>query len=588
MLIEIAKGMVSNRGYIIDSKDLIKHIVEGQELYRSYFGFDEKIKEHIQSGRKTPQGFIGNFEIRQIVLDVDRKTDTLDHCIQRTRTLVNRLIKEFDLEDNFQIWFSGRGFHIHIPDMFGFKPSNELPNIVRATVEAHFPEVDLKPIQPRGLIRVGRTINAKSKLYKIPIRESEVWFLTEEQILKWAINPRKDVQIQSFTEVKEKFQIINPPKKTVESSIQLLKPTRVVTCMQHCYNAGAVPGTRHERILSMTSWLHREGIPMKGAIAMMKDYAPTMDEYEIEKIVTDTYGKGGYNYGCESKVMKEFCDSQCIFYAKKNYLPEVFGHKEIERSYKIDMDKDWQKTSLNLAPFFGIKDSKGYWLRPGHLVGLIGDTGSSKSALLQNIALKFKDFGQYLYINTEMPYEELFERFIQIEYRMTVEEVRSYYRENDNSLGNALQHIKYTKNVPNYDEIVTLVKTIQPKVLIIDVIDDIKPGKDRSINSQEDMYTGLKQLSRDLKMITILVHHISKSSAVDEKGQSKQLNKHSAKGSSAFEQKCDVMIGIEGDPNLPYRVLRHLKGRSTAPFVASYIVNPKYFRYELQNGEQNE
>lgn len=584
MLIEIAKGTVANRSIFIEPKELIQHLEDGKELFKSYFAFDDKVKQHILMGRKTAQGFNGEFHLQQLILDIDRGTDSLEKTIHRTKELANKLIKDFDLEDNFQIWFSGTGFHIHLPNIFDTTPSKDLPEIIRASVEAYFPEADTKPIHARGLIRVGRTINNKSKLYKIPIRESEIWFLTEEQVVNWSATPRKDVPVLKTSVPDKLYEPIIPKKKIIGNTIATFKPNRIVTCMQHCYNAGSVEGTRHERLLSMSSWLYRAGIPIGGTTAMMKSYvgeSKSMTEYEIEKIVHDLYFKGGYDYGCDSKVMKEFCDKQCMFYAKRNYLPEVFGHKEIEKNYKNDMDEGWEENSLNLASFFNVKDSRGYWLRPGHLVGVIADSGLSKSALLQNIALKFKEFGDFLYINTEMPYEELFERFIQIEYGMTSLQVRNHYINKGDDLSSAIKHIKYSKTVPNYDGIVELTKKVKPKVLVIDVIDDIKPSKDRSINSQEDMYAGLKALAVDMKVVVFLVHHISKSSAVDEKGNSKTLNKHSAKGSSAFEQKCDVMIGVEGNPDTPYRVIRHLKGRSTPPFVASYFVSATNFQYKL-------
>ena len=582
MLIEIARGNAANRGLIIEHTDILKYIKPGEELYRSYFGFDEKIKEHINSGRKTPSGFIGNFFINQIILDIDKGSDTFEHTINRLKDFVNRLIKEFELENNFQTWFSGTGFHIHIPNIFNFQPSNNLPNVVKVTIENYFPEVDTKPIHARGLIRVGRTINLKSHLYKIPIKESEIWFLTEEQLKGWAVGIRLNVKPIKYDTPSKIFSIIEP-RAYVEPLIKVIKPNSKVTCMQHCYNSGEVFGTRHNRIIAMSSWLHREGIPLKGTIVMMKSYAPNLDSYEVEKVVTDLYLKGGYNYGCESSVMKEFCDSQCMFYKKKNYLPEIFGSEEIEKEYKLSMEKGWKETSLNLAPFFGIETEKGYWLRPGHVIGIIADTGMSKSALMQNISLQFKNFGKTLFINTEMPYEELYERFVQIEYSMTNEQVREHYIEKDaSSLKHAIKHIEYIKSTPNYDGIVDLVHKLQPKILIIDVIDDISPGKDRSINNQEDMYSGIKQITRDYKCITFMVHHINKDSAIDDKGKNKSLNVHSAKGSSAFEQKCDIVIGIEGNQLTGYRTVKSLKGRSTSPFITSFYVDPNTFKYHLQ------
>lgn len=579
MLIEIAIGSLTNRGIIIDSKDLFRYVKLNEELYRSYFGFDNQIREHIKSGRKTPSGFIGNFYINNLVLDVDKGSDTLENTIGKMRNLANRLIKDFELEDNFQLWFSGTGFHFHIPNIFKFTPSPKLPLIARHTIESYFPEVDTKPIHARGLIRVGRTINLKSKLYKIPIKESEIWFLNEEQLKSWSRDQRMSVKPIMFDTPNKMFNVMDLPEER-DIMIEVTKPTNIVSCMQHCYNAGEVVGTRHNRMIAMSSWLRRAGIPLKAAIAMMKVYAPSLDAYEVERQITYNYEKE-YNFGCDSMIMKQFCDSQCIFYSKKNYLPDVFGSNELDVQYRNSMEKGWQKNSINLADFFGITHEKGYWLRPGHVIGIMADTGNSKSALLQNIALQYRDFGKILYINTEMPYEELYERFMQIRFGWNTEEVREYHSDAKNPmLKDIVGHIEYTKTVPDYNGVIDLVSKALPKILVIDVIDDIKPSKDRSIMNQEDMYAGFKDITRKYNMITFMVHHISKSGAVDEKGKAKTLTKHSAKGSSAFEQKCDILIGIEGDSDTPYRIVKSLKGRSTAPFNTHYFVNPETFVFE--------
>jgi hypothetical protein len=117
----------NNLRKIINSKDLVKYVKVGEELYRSYFEFDKEIKEHIASGRKTPSGYIGIFYCSSIVLDVDKGSDSFEGVLNRTKNLVNRLIKEYDLEDNFQIWYSGTGFHIVIPDIFGIESNSKLP-----------------------------------------------------------------------------------------------------------------------------------------------------------------------------------------------------------------------------------------------------------------------------------------------------------------------------------------------------------------------------------------------------------------------------------------------------------------------------
>ena len=252
----------------------------------------------------------------------------------------------------------------------------------------------------------------------------------------------------------------------------------------------------------------------------------------------------------------------------------------MQELYSESLRSGWKENAINMANFFGITDEKGMWLRPGHVIGIVADTGNSKSALMQNLCLAYRDFGKIFYINTEMPDDELWERFLTIDLMINNEEVRERTM-NGEVLGEGMNHIQYLAIIPKYEDLRKSIRTIAPKILIIDVIDDINLKGGRDIHNQEDMFADIKQLSKELKMITFMVHHVTKSSVMNDNGSSKNVTKHSGKGSSAFEQKCDLMLGINGDPKTPFRKVEHLKGRSTKPFVTNYYVDPDTFKYVI-------
>lgn len=587
MLIEIARGGVTNRGYIIDSNELVNYINDKHELYRSYFGFNDLIKAHIESGRKTPQGFIGEFFLGQLVLDMDKGSDTIEHTLHKVKLLATRLIDEFGLDRAFQLWFSGTGFHFHMDDIFGFKPSNKLPGIVRQTISNVFPEVDVAPIQPRGLIRVAYTINEKSGLYKIPIPQDDIWLMTKEELFERAKTSRRELALPIRKNPPRKYpDLIVEPIEFREARIETVRPNRIATCTQHMYNAGPIQGTRHSVMLRMVSKAKRDGTPFGIILAGMKEWGHNMEEYEVVKSVTDVFNKD-YTFGCNDTVMAAHCDPQCVFHNKKNYLTDIFGSAEVEKDYIEEIKGDWAGSSINLAGFLGIEGPRGYWLRPGHVIGILGDTGVSKSALLQNLAVHFKDFGDMLFINTEMPHWELYERFMQIAHLKTIEEVRDHHKASLNGWSQAISHIKQSKVIPDYDGIVSMVKALKPKLLMIDVVDDIDYKGKRDTSAQETMYKELKDLTRQHRMITFMVRHITKSAAMDEDGRNRPLTKHAAKGSSAFEQKCDVVIGIEGNTISGDRTVKHMKGRSTPYFLSKFTVSSETFKYHLNKEKQD-
>ena len=575
--VEIVQGSLTNRGSFIAPSQIKNYLKPEVELYKSYFSFDEKIKEHIQAGRKTASGFIGNFYLRTIILDIDKKSDTLEYLLTRVRNIVDRLIKDFDLlEENIALWFSGNGIHIQIPDVFGFTPSNNLPQIVKATIERWFPEADTKPVNPRGLIRVPFSYNPKSGLYKTNIPTTDIWFIASEKILEMAkkFEP-KTIKYNAEGITTNAEWIVLPQIKVETEQLPSQNPNNIVTCMQLCYNEGEKEGTRHERLLRMVSWQRRSGTPANAIIPMMKAYAPSVEPYEIEKIVIDTYNKG-YQYGCNDVVMKHFCDSRCIFHKNKDYAPNIVTSGDMEKAFGKYVKGDWKARSFNLKNFFMLRDD--FWIEPGLLCTFIGGTGLNKTSLLQNLIVNERHLTPILYLSTEFGNRLLFRRFIQIAHAMGKEEVMEYYQTHTNHLSNSISHIHYLNAIPNAKEIEKLVVQHQPRIVVIDVIDDISyPNMQHGVASQEMMAAELKQLAEKHEVILLLVHHIKKSDAFDDRGNPKELTVHSGKGSSAIEQKSDLVIGIEGKATDNKRIIKSLKSRDNEPFVRFMEVDVNTF-----------
>lgn len=580
MLIEIAKGSLSNRGIIIPYSDIRKNINSKQSLFRSYFAFDEKIKEHLKN-RKTPSGYIGNFYLTDIILDIDLGGDSLLGCQQRLVATLNTLIKNFNLtEENYIVWYSGTGFHIQIPDIFNFTVSPTLPQQVKATVEHYFPNADTKPINARGLIRVGFTLNEKSGLYKTPIPDEWLWNDLDENKLKELASVFKPYAVPYDTNV-ETFEdkIIDVTAKK-EMDLPSHNPTNLVTCMQILYNEGEKRGSRHESIMRLTSWQRRNGTPLQATVAMMRQFAPSLDGYEIERIVTDVYNKG-YQYGCNDKIMRKYCDAKCIFHKNKDYAPNITTSLELEKEFHIYARGNWQEESLNLKNFFGLNTD--FWVEPESMCTFIGGTGLNKTSILQNIIVKEQKLTPILYLSTEFSNRLLFRRFIQIAHDMGKDEVLAYYKVNTNHLSNAINHIHYLNASPNVHEIEKLISKHNSKVVVIDVVDDIKyPNMMHGNASQEMIAVELKQIAMKYGVIILLVHHISKGEAFTESGLPKRLTVHSGKGSSAIEQKSDLVIGIEGKQNSNERLIRSLKSRDNEPFEKLMKVDMETFRFYVE------
>ena len=125
-----------------------------------------------------------------------------------------------------RIWFSGRGFHVEIPDLYGFEVSKDTPEIVKRTISKEFGILADNIYDHARLIRVGYSFNMKSKLYKTPVSWTEVHTLNYEDIKEISKNfgLRKDFELQPLYDAEPiwKSNIV-----TLDTPIEM-KPTKNV------------------------------------------------------------------------------------------------------------------------------------------------------------------------------------------------------------------------------------------------------------------------------------------------------------------------------------------------------------------------
>ena len=167
LYVETAIGDVASRNTIIPYKDLQDTVQNnvGKELYRSMFLYTEEILSHVEE-----HGSVKNYEgiqaLDKITFDVDIASNNSKKLMEDTDNLIGSLTNKGVKEEYIQIWFSGRGFHIVIPDLYGFKPSKNIAREVKSTLVRDFGnKIDLI-YDSKRLIRLPFSLNKKSNLYK--------------------------------------------------------------------------------------------------------------------------------------------------------------------------------------------------------------------------------------------------------------------------------------------------------------------------------------------------------------------------------------------------------------------------------------
>jgi hypothetical protein len=367
----------------------------------------------------------------------------------------------------------------------------------------------------------------------------------------------------------------------------LIKPKTetngIVTCVQKMFQDGETVGSRHQKALRVASAWRRQGIPEAGIVAMIQTFLPSFSISECQRIVHDVF-KGDYRYGCDDELMAAHCDPKCMFYKDKSYNNSILSAKGVEANFKKFVMSDMERRAIDLKDYYNMPHQ--YKFYPGEFIMVFGDTKLGKSAWMQNICVKATN-KRILYWSLEVHEWLIYRRFIQIAHGLSKVQVVDYYKTHSNSLSNAISHISIGCTSPNLEDIPRIIDGDGIDIVVVDVIDMLRVQGIKSGDqlAQLDLVgRRLKEMANKTSSIIFGIHHISKGSAQDESGRAKALNVHSGKSSSSLEQKADKIIGIEGVPNNPRRIVRSLGSRDETNFKLLYEVDWNTFRFNQQEG----
>ena len=568
---KVALGGASNRGRVIMLDSIPNEIKKAQSLklplYISYYNYDESLIHHFKT-KSTMRGYKGNQYLDGIKFDIDKGTNTDDFTLHRVKIFYERLIDDYNLDDsNIAACFSGRGYHITIPNIFGFTDSPILYKDMKLTLTKYFPEAD-DIYDSSRLLRAMGTVNERSNKYKIQLTREQLFGSTSNEILELATKPQ-NIFSEQYEVLEPKYSnliVVDRPIHTETDN----STSNIVTCMQHCYNEGGTQGSRHIKMLRLASAFRRAGVPKEGIKVMLAKWAPTLEYSEVDTVVNSVY-KNDYKFSCKDSVMAHYCDKKCIYHAKKNYTLDIVAPADMEKSYMEFIRSDFTKRSFDLADAYNVNSFRCY---PGELVVLLGDTGLGKSAWIQNLCILYPHL-KILYLSLEMHQHLTYRRFIQIAHNMTKEQIEEHYRSHTNSLSQKMGHIHIATTSPELSSIAKIIGEGDYNLVVVDVVDAISYQNAGHEDKLGPIGEGLKEIAQSTNSIIIGIHHISKSAAYES-----SLTVHSGKGSSTIEQKADKVIGIEGKQIARFRTIKSLKARDENPFQMTLEMLPETFRFQ--------
>lgn len=556
MFVELAIGSPSKRGALVPYDDIWDIVYEQgneQAIYSSVYQYDEEALAFIKSNGSV-KNFLGIRYIDTIPIDIDKGQNSDEFTLKEAQLILMFLNKELDLKKgNYAIYYSGTGYHIDLSaENFGFKPSPELPFIVKATMMEL-----LKGFRPdpsvytrTSIIRLPHSLNIKSQLYKIPLTDDEL-FGDVDSIMEQASSRRLDfVQDELWGDLSlEDYKIESVP--TVRSMQKINEPSNVVPCIQTLYNRGPTQGSRNHTLLRMASHFRRNGIPSDATKASLLHWNDNQlnPQIVIDK-VESTYNYG-YKYGCQDKLLKEVCSPKCIYYKNKDYLIDIKTSGDLQKELEYRLESDFTGKMINLSERFGL-DDKDCNIYPGELVTIFGPTGANKTALAQNIVLGY-DFANdeinrewqipTLYLSLELSGWYMHRRNQQIVSGMSKDDVTANFKYVGEEYNKYLDHINIQTIAPTPDMIQKVIRDLQPNLVVVDYIDLIEPPKGIRGEYEQVRYVShyLSNLAVNLDIIIIQISQVSR-----EYSRNQILDIYAGKGSGAIENASRKVIGING------------------------------------------
>tara|TARA_R100000808_G_C2154501_1_gene165488 strand:- start:1459 stop:3246 length:1788 start_codon:yes stop_codon:yes gene_type:complete len=586
--VEVAIGDVSSRNQIIPYNQVPKIIDAniGKEFYRSMFLYKKDVKDHIEKTGSIKE-YKGVQAIDRIVFDVDKSTDDNVDIKRQTSLLIKKLVDLGCNRDYISIWFSGRGFHLTIPDLYGFKPSANIAREVKATIARDFGKMADLIYDSKRLIRLPYSLNKKTNLYKSYLTHTQFIAMSYENIQDYCNEVRLDSP-PIVSGVEPIWEPMEYTRKKVSEERTVLENGNYqtnsdVTCGQHIFNRGAAVENRHITLLRLVSIWRRKGFTQDQCMILGKQWIDTypdnFDESEIKRIVVDTFSRP-YEFNCQDEVLEAHCDPKCKYFKSKDYGSSIKlkNVDEIIETYKQYIEDAKYNNTFNFKDLIEIDED--YIFNAGDLVILGGNTKIGKTAFVQWIVSQVPDV-KTAFMSLEVGENLINRRFFQCIIGLNKDNFKEWNEEYDQYLKTGMNHISVTDDSPDIRDYHKIIETYNPKMLVIDTIDTI-PAKyyQEEYERQNFIIKELKSLANKYKIIIFGISHISKFAAQQlENGE--RLGIHSFKGNSVIEQKADKVIGFEQQSdNEKIRIISTLGTRDESPFEVRMSFNYETFSFE--------
>ena len=534
---------LSKRHYFQDANEMQNWMNIDSDTFMSLYDYPEYVKEYFGK-KKTLSGYDGEIYMPdEFILDVDGSNS--DKAYEKVCGLLGILE---DLMVPNTIYFSGTGFHVHIPSQsFRWKPSKDLHMKVKQVLTDFeiFKYADPSVTDKTRIIRVANTRNSKSGLYKVPLSKFPMDMV---DIIEYAKSPKK-LPILSWSdkgiipvfdvnvELETKQTVVNNTKIAISDQGRSPDPINY-PCISSMYQD--VPlGSRHMTALRLASWF-RWLYPESLVKVVMENWRQKVNtdgkftEKEMTQLIEGCYtghGGNGYRYGCNDPIMDTYCKNTCRLYkSKKSQL--LLDSTAMEDSL-IDFVKS-DINPMNLGEIYG----QDFPVYPGEVVIIQAPPKSMKTMILQNWVNHFKK--PTLFLEMEMSPRQMWTRFVMMENRWSDEELKQHYLAQKNGMNKKFEWLMMDFSTPYPYELEKKISTMsfKPEVVIVDHMGLFR-SKQRDNNMKvEEASQALMELAVKHNLIVFSVSEITKQAFHEG------MNLASTKGSFRTAYNANKLISV--------------------------------------------
>ena len=541
MIKEFAFG-ISKRHNFMESNYMLELLGNKLDTFMSLWEYDEEVKEYF-SKEKTISNYNGKIYIpKEFILDVDGQNPKMAQ-----NKAIGLTILLNDLEIPFKTYFSGRGFHLHIPNTaFRWEPCDDLHIKVKEelTRKGVFEYADVSVTDKTRLIRVPNTRNMKSGKWKIEIESPN---LDIDTILMKADMPMRNDKWSELEgeEVNPVFDCL--VKKSHGTKVQYKtkshgrNPDPVnYPCISKMLE-GTGYGGRHAVALRLSAWF-RWLYPESTVRMIMEQWRKRVESKEhpftskeMDNIIESAYSGhngAGNRYGCADTIMDKYCSKTCRLFKAKD-SQNVMTADNMEAEFLDFLQSDIKP--IDVGALYG----ESLPIYPGEVVLLQAPPKCMKTMLLQNwvYLLKRKTY----FVELEMSSRQMWQRFLGIHTGYDEEKIKEAYRQGAfKGISKNFDWLTVDYSPCQAYELRQRISMlpVKPEIVVVDHMGLFRSQQKDANMKTEEVSQALMELAIQENVIVLAVSEINKSSFKDG------LDLSSSKGSFRVAYNANKILGL--------------------------------------------